>query len=429
MKTFAVLLVCALFVSTAHAQFRPPTERDSTLTYVHVPINFSLWSSLSVGQAAAPPAEHRVIHNFALHVLSGKAARLNGLEVSGLAGVITEHARGIQVAGLAAVTGEDLKGIQVAGLAAVAGDDVDGIQAAGLAAVAGDDILGLQLAGLAAVAAENVRGGQFAGLFAVSGEDLEGFQGGGLFAVTGENGRGIQSGGIGAVIGEDFRGLQNSGVMSIVGGNLYGLQTSGVMNITGGTMHGVQMGFLNLAPQVRGMQLGMFNIADTLRGVPVGVVSYVRSVGLEQDVWADETGTFHTSIRSGTRRISNFGGIGVRPGGDAQYRWSAHTGIGVELPISANAFLTLDALSMIYVDEGFKRRPNPAVKVRLAGLVRFSPRFAVFAGGSVTGLLTRDATPSLVPNTPWTTTEIDGETLSLWRGGYLGLRFQLRPPQ
>lgn len=429
MKNLTFLLVFALFTGIAQGQNRSSQERDSTWTYVTVPVNLSLWSRISIGQAVAPPAEYRVRQRFALHLLSGRAAQLDGLEVSGLAGAISEDAHGIQVAGLAAVVGENMTGIQVGGLAAVTGDDAHGIQAAGLAAVSGDDVYGLQVAGLAGVSAENVRGGQFAGLFAVGGEDLEGFQGAGLFAVIGENGRGIQSGGIGAVIGENFRGIQNSGVMSIVGENMYGLQSSGVMNVTGGTLRGVQAGFLNIAPDVRGMQIGFFNLSDSLRGVPIGAVSYVRSVGLEQDVWADETGTFHTAIRSGTRRISNFGGIGVRPGGDARYRWSAHMGLGVEMPLLGNTFVALDALSMIYVDEGFKQRPNPALKVRASGLVRFSPQIAVFAGASLTALLSREANPDLLPGEALSTDLVDGEHLTVWNGGHVGIRFQIQPPK
>jgi len=429
MKNLVFILVIALFAGMAQGQNRPQQERDSTWTYVTVPVNLSLWSRISIGQAMAPPAEHRVRQRFALHLLSGRAAQLSGIEISGLAGAITEDARGVQIAGLAAVTGEHFRGIQVAGLAAVVGENRSGIQVGGLAAVTGEHAEGIQVGGLAAVVGEDQRGIQAGGLFAVAGENVRGIQAGGLFAVSGENAQGLQWGGIGAITGEDFRGIQNSGVMSIVGENMYGLQTSSVMNITGGTLRGVQAGFLNIAPNVRGMQIGFFNISDTLRGVPIGAVSYVRSVGLEQDVWGDETGTIHTSIRSGTRRISNFGGIGVRPGGDARYRWSAHTGIGMELPVSATAFLALDALSMIYISESFDARPDPALKLRLSGIVRFSPQLAVFAGGSLTGLISREANPDLLPGKALATDTVDGDTFTLWSGGHLGIRFQIQPPK
>lgn len=444
--------------------------------YVRVPFNISLVPGVGIGDAIATSTDRKVINVIALNVIGGRAARLEGVEVSGIWGRYTEGAIGLQYAGFANVVEEQMQGIQMAGLANVVGSGLEGVQASGLGNIVGGSLLGVQLGGLVSIAGESAVGVQagglanivgergtvvqLGGLFNLVGEDGRGAQAGGLFNVVGEDGRMMQFGGIGNITGESLRGLQGAGIVNVVGetvrgvqaagiinvagettrglqaagigsvagGDLRGVQASGILNVTGGTLRGVQAsGVLNVAPVVRGVQLGVVNIADDYeRGVPIGLVSYVRRIGLHLDVWADETGFAHVALRSGSARVANIFGVSLRPFGD-RYRWASTAGLGVNVDLGRRSQGTVDLMVHSLGEDVFSDTEDVLGKVRFVADLALTDQLALFGGPTFNVFVSDEHDGSDLA--PWSVydDEIDGTFIRMWPGFVAGLRFQIVP--
>ncbi|WP_394833752.1 hypothetical protein LVJ94_45330 [Pendulispora rubella] len=165
-----------------------------------------------------------VLTHFALDALYGHIGELDGLQVSGLGGMVEGP----------------MHGLQIGGLGTMAGGDVDGLQIGGLGTLGKGAVNGLQIAGLAASAKEGVHGMQIAGIV------------------------GIANGGV--------DGLQIAPVS--IAGDVHGMQL-GVVNV-GGKVKGTQIGVVNIADDVDGIQWGVFNYAKTSR---FGAVAWASNHG------------------------------------------------------------------------------------------------------------------------------------------------------
>jgi len=165
-----------------------------------------------------------VLTHFALDALYGHIGELDGLQVSGLGGLVEGPVHGIQVGGLGtSATGVD--GLQVGGLGTLSQGTVHGLQVAGIAAFSKDRLSGLQVAGIV----------------------------------------GIAQGGV--------DGLQVSPITAA--GDVNGMQV-GVVNI-GRKVKGTQIGVVNIADDVDGIQFGAFNYAKTSR---FGAIAWSSNRGL-----------------------------------------------------------------------------------------------------------------------------------------------------
>lgn len=85
---------------------------------------------------------------------------IQGAQINGLMGIITNNLQGIQVSGLVNVSRGKTQGLQVAGLTNIASGEFVGFQSAGLVNIAKGSLKGVQAAGLVNIA-EKVNGVQF----------------------------------------------------------------------------------------------------------------------------------------------------------------------------------------------------------------------------------------------------------------------------
>ena len=104
-------------------------------------------------------------YNFSLNILTGKVGGLNGMEVSGLFGMVNNSAVGFQFAGLSSIVGDKMSGMQTAGIMNIVGDGMVGMQTAGILNIVGDCAKGLQVGGLANVVGDKMNGVQIAGIY------------------------------------------------------------------------------------------------------------------------------------------------------------------------------------------------------------------------------------------------------------------------
>ncbi|WP_394844226.1 hypothetical protein LZC95_45135 [Pendulispora brunnea] len=164
-----------------------------------------------------------VLTHFALDALYGHIGELDGLQVSGLGGMVEGPVHGIQIGGLGtSATGVD--GLQMGGLGSLNQGALHGLQIGGIAAWTKDHVNGLQLAGIVGVAQGGVEGLQIAPVTAA--------------------------------------------------GDVHGMQL-GVVNI-GGKVKGTQIGVVNIADDIDGIQWGVFNYSKTSR---FGAVAWASNHG------------------------------------------------------------------------------------------------------------------------------------------------------
>ena len=177
-------------------------------------------------------------YNFSLNLLYGKIGGLNGVEVSGLVGLVEGNVKGVQIAGLGAGA-SNMKGIQVGGLFNGAAD-ATGIQIGGLFnGVA--DMKGVQIGGLFNGAA-----------------DATGIQIGGLFNGT-----------------ADMKGVQVGGLFNSAA-DATGIQISGLFN-GAANVNGLQIGTFNGSNTLKGVQIGVVSVNDTIeKGVSLSLINIVK---------------------------------------------------------------------------------------------------------------------------------------------------------
>ncbi|MFC1560853.1 hypothetical protein ACFL4V_00080 [Candidatus Latescibacterota bacterium] len=276
MRIVAVIFIFAL-AFPVFAQERETRAKKSE--YLRMPINISIRKDYSLGHSIG--RGRKIINHLSLNIISGRAAKLRGIEIggaaniysedifgiqlAGLANVVEDWGIGIQAAGLANVVEGNFSGIQLSGLANVVQDDSRGIQLSGLANVIEGGFIGIQGSGLANVVQDGSRGIQFSSLANVVEGDFIGIQGSGLANVVQNNSRGIQLSGLANVIEGGFIGIQGSGIANVVQNNSRGIQLSGLANVIEGDFIGIQgSGIANVVQDdSRGIQLsGLANVVE-----------------------------------------------------------------------------------------------------------------------------------------------------------------------
>jgi len=446
---------------------------ETTGKYVSVPLNVSLVHKISIGHAIAGGGGKKIFNSgLALNLLTGRASKLRGVDLSGiwseytgditgvqlsgifttvrgeataaqLAGVLNlvggkvsgvqgagilnivgDHVSGVQGAGIFNIVGDHVSGVQGAGIFNIVGDHVSGVQGASIFNIAGDHVSGVQGASIFNIAGNHLTGMQGAGILNITGESFSGIQGAGILNITGESFSGIQGAGILNITGESFSGIQGAGILNMTGENFSGIQGAGILNVVGENFSGLQCAaVLNAAVKVEaGVQIGLFNISEVNNGVPIGPVSYVKSIGFGYDLWGDEARFMYFGLRSGTERFYNVLSVGVRPGDIL--RWSVGWAFGGHLKISPKTALEIGGMaSHINEDELWTGGTNLLNKVQVTGVFETSGGMKLFAGPSLNIWVSKDNDGSGIA--PWSVydTKSGGTWIRIWPGITGGIRF------
>ena len=411
-------LFALTFITTAlHAQ-----EADS---YVNVPFNLSLINKISLGHALAKGKEQKIYNcGIALGLISTKADKLRGVDISlGVSGY-EESVRGVQLGGLVAGAGNKGTGLQIGGLISGCGNQFTGLQVGGLINGAGNNVNGLQLAGLINGAGQSFTGAQFAGLINGAGNNVNGLQLAGLINGAGQSFTGAQFAGIINGTGHSASGLQVAGILNAVGQEFRGVQVAGLLNAVGRNFSGIQIsGFRNAATNVaQGVQIGLYNTSETNSGVPLGLVSKVESVGFAYDLFGDETRFVNIGLRSGTAVFYNLLSVGLRPGDP--FSWSVGWGFGRNFKLAVGNQLDL-GISVAHINEGefFTSRTNLLSKLQVMFIKKRAENLSLFAGPTLNLLLSRTGDGSWLA--PWSISDSKSGNLwkRVWPGVTAGVRF------
>jgi len=325
----------------ARSQLRPvgpeATVRrgaDEVVDYEEVPFDATI---MRIGKPSRPTLNH-----FGLHLLAGRATRLDGAQVSLGIAWVDEQVDGAQVSMVGNYAGGDLNGAQVSvGANAVDGNatgaqvtvgynqvegDMRHVQSAVYANYVGGAVDGVQLAVGGNVSRGEVSGGQFAvggnyasgpvdGVQAAVGVNLApaatvrdaegaprpadaiaGVHGAQLAVganVAGGAVNGVQLA-VGANVAADgiAGGAQLSVGANVASGEVHGAQLAVGANVAGARVEGAQVAAgLSYAPTVDGFQLSNVNVAGEVDGAQIGLVNVTGgSAGVQLGLvnYADE---------------------------------------------------------------------------------------------------------------------------------------------
>jgi len=279
--------------------------------YVFVPLNLSFVPGLSIGNIAA---NGKKIHNgVAFGIIGGWADRLTGVDFNAVLGGYNEDVTGVQGAGVVNIASGNLDGAQGAGAVNIVGGSGGGVQGAGAVNVVG--------------------------------QNFDGVQGAGAVNVIGGSGFGVQGTGAVNVVGKSYAGVQMAGAVNVVGSTAAGVQVAGAVNIAHDAKN-IQIAPMNIAHRADGVHIGVVNIADDGDGLMIGLFNPVWNQ-MRLDIWGDEMGFAHATLRTGTRRFANYLGVAARPRTPNTIDTFAFVyGAGFEFPLGSRAYATVDALGM-----------------------------------------------------------------------------------
>ena len=346
--------IVAMLVSSLAAEPKP------------LPVNVSLVPPLSVNA----PFGYRTVNAFALDILIGNSAALEGVQLSGL-GSRSGEVRGAQLAGLGnwvapgayGQTGDAL-GAQLAGAFNWTGGSLRGAQLAGAVNVAGRDSSGAQLAGAVNVASA-----------------LAGFQLAGA-----------------ANVASAMRGVQLAGAVNVAS-DAAGLQLAGGVNVASGAATA---------------QLGVVNVAEDA-DVSVGVFSWVTRGTHDVSFAATEYG-----VLAGT---DNGGRVlyGILTGGTAYgsspRRYLLGGGLGWRALTTGALALDVQATAMKMVDED-AWTDRFLGSARVVAAVRLVGPLSVFAGPTFNVFVDSEPQKFAPVGYGWKI----GSDVRLWPGFLAGLR-------
>ena len=113
-----------------------------------------------------------------------------------------------------------------------------------------------------------------------------------------------------------------------IAGKIRGLQVA-VTNFAG-EVKGVQVGVLNVASEVKGLQVGVINLSGHIEGgLPIGLINYSRSGLFNLSTWRDEVGFTMFTLASGGRSFYTSFTTGFADEG-GQRRWALGLGGGMQ---------------------------------------------------------------------------------------------------
>jgi hypothetical protein len=387
-KMRKVIVFLLLFSTLLFAQRWHRHSND----YVYVPFNLGLWPGVSIGDMMAEETGKDVYNNgFALSLIGMRAARLNGVNLSGIFSIYREQTQGVMLSGIFNLTNNDFRGLQGAGIFNMVNGSITGLQASGIFSIQNGNFKGLQASGI----------------FNVQNGDFKGVQGTGVFS--------IQNG--------DFKGLQVSDVFNIGNGDFKGMQVGSAFNILNGRFNGLQIsGALNIVRYFEsGVQIGLVNIAERHDGVPIGLFTYVEGVPISYQVWYDDMQFVHLAVRSGNEKWYNQVILARRIEGDTRYHQFGG-GFGRNIYLGRDFSMDVGISASKLLDDEFKGNG-------LGYLAKFNLLFhydleyesSIFFGPTINFSYSKLAIEDLSQN-PWVD-EKDGDYFyRIWPGFVVGLK-------
>lgn len=315
--------------------------------YRVIPFGFGFVPPLTTN---AREKQKKVVNRFALNLFLGRAAQIDGAELS-LGGNWTE---------------EQMRGVQLSTVANYVGGDVRGFQSSG---------------------GVNVVGGGFYGVQGAAGGN-----------VVGGDGRGLQAGGGFNVLRGHVRGMQATAGFNWAR-SVSGLQAAQINAAR--EVHGAQLGSINVATgTVRGAQLGVINYADEA-DAQVGVINVSRKGGVFADVWTSDTAAVNVALKLRAKYTYSFFAAGVHPGGEGR-GVMAGLGFGGHIPLSRGFYLDLDLGSYAVAPRfDFRRQPGLLSTFRLLVGWQVTRRIAVWGGPTFNGYVDFDGDARGRPGYGW----------------------------
>ncbi|PCC70270.1 hypothetical protein SAMN02745121_03402 [Nannocystis exedens] len=294
--------------------------------YRVMPIQFGFVYPLTTNKIEK---QRKVINHFSLNLILGRAAMIDGVELSSGANWVDENVRGVQLSAGVNYVGGNVRGFQSTAGANIVRGDVRGVQGAAGFNVTGGDAQGVQ-----AAAGVNVVRGHMRGIQAVGGANWA------------RSVAGVQVGPINVT--REARGAQ-----------------IGVIGVAGGKVSGAQIGVINYADE-----------ADA----QVGVINVTRKGGVFADIWTSDLAAFNLAVKFRAKYTYSYLALGLHPAGEGRGFMSG-VGFGGHVPIKQSFYLDLD-LGSYWAHPQFKFTANPSLLGTLRVILGWQAtrRIAVWGG-------------------------------------------------
>jgi hypothetical protein len=348
--------------------------------------------------------EDTVVYS-SLNLLVGKNHTVHGVEIGGVANLLTGDQEGFEVAGVGNGIRGYSRGMVVGGAFNAIGQDAIGFYPAGAVNVVGNDSTSWLVAGGLNAVGGNAYGSQMAGGVNLIEKDAKGF-----LVAGGAN-----------VVGGDSIGWHAAGGLDLVGKSMKGLQTAPI-NVAK-DLTGAQIGVINVAGNATGAQIGVINVAKKLDGAPIGVINIIGDGMHDVAVWTSETTQGTVGVKLGSRSvytILGFGGSSYKTG-----YWSTVGGIGGHKGFG-DAWVELDGLVQD-INHGplfTERNQEPLLtSARLGVGYNVVDRFAPFVGLSYNLSIPIDGVAYADPISPVHGSQWGNSNVTWWPGFFAGVQY------
>jgi hypothetical protein len=401
------------------------------------------------------------VNDYSFNILVGYSQGVNRFELGGLMNIDRGDVKFMQAAGLFNTVGGSVTGVQLAGIGNMTKGRSDGLVAAGILNM-GTHLHGIQLAGIVNInisvpdtlrnskltdfLQDTVKGIQLAGVTNINAGYTEGVRLAGTFNM-GHSNKGVQiaslmnvnmgkSTGVNITWGLNYMhdtliGYNIVGVANVNRKFVEGAQIAGLINIAEGDVKGLQATtILNIARHVNGTQIALLNFSDSSHGLPIGLISFVKNGYHKLEVFGDDVIYTQLAYRTGVPAFHNIFTVGFDLTRKYDGLWNLGYGIGSNIPINSQWGFTTDLIAQTLVHKG-NFQDAPLLGNLFAGVERkLSPNFSIALGPVYHALINfntpnmySDISSQLVPYSISQTTYANGNTLHMWIGGKISVRF------
>lgn len=367
-------------------------------------------------------------------------------QAAGLINAVSGNVQGVQLAGTANLNSGSGVGFRVGGLVNM-GNNMDGVQLAGLANVNADYRTGYSNRSLKGFTGSAVKGIQVAGLANLSAGYTEGISLAGLYNAayntTGIQCAGLVNGNFGYMHGVQLAGLMNAtidtssgvhvaGLLNFNGRRSEGIHVAGLANIALGDMEGAQIApVLNIARNMKGFQLALLNFCDSCTGVPFGLLTISAKGYHKIEVYGDEVIQTQLAFRTGVPYFHNIFTAGIDMTNRFDGLWCFGYGIGTTIGITPKWGFSADLLSQTILQKGRIEKAPQMISLFTGAERAFGKKFSIAFGPAFRLMINQNAPDNeytdivdkLVPYSSFSTTLDNGNTLKMWIGGKLSLKF------
>jgi hypothetical protein len=315
---------------------------------------------------------------------------------------------------------------------------VHGVEIGGVANLLTGDQEGFEVAGVGNGIEGYSRGFVVGGAFNAIGQTAEGFHVGGAANVVGKEYTGFLVGGAANVLGSDSTGFLVGGGANVLGGNSVGWQVAGGANLVGKKMTGVQTSAINVAKEMTGAQIGVINVAGKATGAQVGVINVAKEmdgapIGLINIIgdgmhsvaaWTSETTQGTVGVKLGSKHVFSILGVG-----GSSYKTgytSLVGGIGGHKGFG-RGWLEVDGLIQdinhgpLFVDDDYQEPLLTSGRISVGYNV--VDRLAPFVGLSYNMSIPINGVPYEAPITPVDGSPISDTNLRWWPGFFAGIQY------